>query len=137
MARFRRSRFIVASALFATAIAVAGWLLLFEKHARPKRPLTSLVPAVEAINGLALDLLGKISDPNENALYSPYSIQIALAMTYAGAAGETRDEMRKVLHYSQNDAALRDAFASMTRTLDGLAEPTHKSDPAQGVLEDR
>lgn len=122
----RQGRAIAAIALPAFAIAVAGGFLLFGKRARPKRPLTSLVPAVEAINGLGFDLLSKISDPNKNALFSPYSIQIALAMTYAGAAGETRDEMRKVLHYSQNDTALHDGFDSMTRTLDDLAEASSK-----------
>jgi serpin B len=127
MGRFRQGRAIAAIALPAVAIVVAGGFLLFGKHARPKRPLTSLVPAVEAINGLASDLLGKISDPNKNALYSPYSIQIALAMTYAGAAGETRGEMRRVLHYSQNDTALHDGFDSMTRMLGDLAEARSKN----------
>jgi serine protease inhibitor len=32
------------------------------------------------------------------ALLSPYSIQAALAMTYAYADGDTRAEMAKVLH---------------------------------------
>jgi serine protease inhibitor len=54
-------------------------------------------PAAHAVNALGLDLLTKGGGPNANALLSPYSIQSALATTFAGAAGETRTELAKVL----------------------------------------
>ena len=49
--------------------------------------------ATKAINSLGLELLGRTGKPDQNALLSPYSIQSALAMTYAGADGVTRKEM--------------------------------------------
>ena len=54
--------------------------------------------AAQAVNALGLELLAKGTAANTNTLLSPYSIQSALAMTYAGAAGDTRSEMAKVLH---------------------------------------
>src|SRR5262245_22769381 len=62
-------------------------------------------PAATAVNALGIDLLKKVSKPDANVL-SPYSIQSALAMAYAGADGVTREEMAKVLHYPQDEAAL-------------------------------
>ena len=60
--------------------------------------------AAKAINALGIDLLRKAEPPDANALLSPYSIQSALAMAYAGADGVTREEMRKVLHFPKDDS---------------------------------
>jgi serpin B len=77
-----------------------------------------------AINGLGLDLQRSraLTSPEENGLLSPYSIQLALAMTYAGAAGETREEMRSVLHYPEDEAELHAGLAELTARLEGAAE---------------
>lgn len=88
--------------------------------------LSSAAPAsteAEAINGLGLDLLGRV-EPAGNALISPYSIQCALAMTYAGADGETREEMRRVLHYPADDARLHKALAALRSSLEQIAKAT-------------
>lgn len=49
---------------------------------------------------LARDLLGALepADKQKNLVLSPWSIWQALAMTSAGARGETADELRQVLH---------------------------------------
>lgn len=78
--------------------------------------------AAKAINSLGIELLAKTSKPDQNALLSPYSIQSALAMTYAGADGITRAEMAKVLHYPTNDAELHGSFAAMQRALDEVIQ---------------
>ena len=63
--------------------------------------------AAGAVNALGIELLRETAEPDGNALLSPYSVQCALAMTYAGAGGDTRAEMAKVLHYPQDEALLR------------------------------
>lgn len=65
-------------------------------------------PATEAVNALGCDLLARTAG---NALLSPYSIQTALGMTFAGAAGGTRDEMARVLHFGGDEDALHRSFA--------------------------
>ncbi|HWB61166.1 MAG TPA: serpin family protein [Chthoniobacteraceae bacterium] len=80
--------------------------------------------ASTAINSLGIDLLGKTGQPGDNALLSPYSIQEALAMTYAGAAGKTHDEMQKVLHFPNDDAALNQSFAALDKGLAAIEKST-------------
>jgi serpin B len=84
---------------------------------------------VSAINALGLDLY-RVQPGGGNLLLSPYSIQNALAMTYAGAAGDTRAEMQRVLHYPADDAALHGGFAKLAQE---LAQIQH--DSAQIVAE--
>ena len=80
--------------------------------------------AVYAINALGIDLLAKTAKPNENALLSPYSIQNALAMTYAGATGKTRVEMASVLHFPTDDTELNKSFAALEAELTGIEKST-------------
>ena len=68
-------------------------------------------PAATATNMLGMDLLQKLAVPHGNVLLAPYSIQIGLAMAYAGADGVTREEMARVLHYPRDEASLHESFA--------------------------
>jgi serpin B len=53
-------------------------------------------------------------EPSGNLAVSPYSISTALAMTYAGARGETATEMAKTLRFSAVPAPLlHDTFADL------------------------
>lgn len=81
----------------------------------------SISPAALAVNALGLDLLAKGATADSDALLSPYSIQTALAMTYAGAAGDTRNEMAKVLHYPEDEAGLHQSFAALRAALEEIA----------------
>lgn len=76
--------------------------------------------ASRAVNQLGINLLKSAANPRENTLLSPYSIQSALAMTYAGAAGETRAEMAKVLHYPAEDEELASSFADVRSRLEAM-----------------
>lgn len=80
--------------------------------------------AASAINSLGVDLLTQGSKADANALTSPYSIQSALAMTFAGAEGDTRAEMARVLHFPPDDAALHASFASLQNSLEEVARST-------------
>ena len=51
---------------------------------------TSFELAAKATNELGVDLHRRLATGDENLCISPYSIDSALAMTFAGADGETR-----------------------------------------------
>ncbi|UPV74649.1 serpin family protein [Halorussus limi] len=63
----------------------------------------------------ALDLLAVLRDQRDdpNLFLSPYSVSVALAMTYAGARGETAAEMADALHFVLDREDLHPAFASL------------------------
>jgi serpin B len=82
--------------------------------------------AVRAINNLALDLLAHAAKPEENTAISPYSIQLALVMTYAGAEGDTRQQMARVLHYPPDDPDVLGEFARLQDQLDEMVRRTAK-----------
>jgi serpin B len=78
--------------------------------------------AASAINSLGVDLLHRISKPDENTLLSPYSIQSAMVMAYAGADGTTREETAKVLHYPKDDSELHRSFMALRKELNRLVQ---------------
>ncbi len=75
--------------------------------------------AASAVNTLGLDLLRE-AFPKGNAVLSPYSIQLALAMAYGGAAGRTVEDMRRTLHYPKSEALLHDSFAELQNDVMGV-----------------
>ena len=72
--------------------------------------LTALVGGNTAF---AFDLYQALKDKNGNLFYSPYSISLALAMTYAGARGETAQQMADTLHFMLPGDRLHAAFNSL------------------------
>ena len=59
----------------------------------------ALTEVVEGNNKFALELYQKLHSREGNLFLSPYSISTALAMTYAGARGETERQMADVLNF--------------------------------------
>ncbi|NQT21318.1 MAG: sigma-70 family RNA polymerase sigma factor, partial [Planctomycetes bacterium] len=70
---------------------------LFQKHMRPKDKEADRRAVVEGNNAFAFDLYAKLKDTDGNLFLSPFSISTALAMTSAGARGNTATQMVKVL----------------------------------------
>jgi serpin B len=94
--------------------------------------------AAKATNDLAVDLHRQLATGNDNLCVSPYSIESALAMTFAGADGETRAQMARVLHFP-SDSSNAASFASLQHSLEEMssktAEPAKKSKEFGGPSE--
>lgn len=68
------------------------------------------------INKFAFDMYEQIKG-DENITYSPMSISLALSMTYAGANGATKDEMKTALSMGENDPAYHDSVGKFVSLL--------------------
>jgi serpin B len=84
---------------------------------------TSLDLAAKATNELGFDLYRQLATGDENLCISPYSINSALAMTFAGADGETRTEMARVLHFP-NDGDVPASFSALQHSLEQMSAKT-------------
>jgi len=73
----------------------------------------------QGINKFSFDLYKKLKDENkeENLFYSPASISIALAMTYAGARGDTEKQMANVLNFTLPQDRLHPAYSKLIENL--------------------
>jgi len=65
---------------------------------------------VEGNSAFAFDLYQALKEKDGNLFYSPYSISLALAMTYAGARGETAQQMADTLQFLLEQERLHPAF---------------------------
>ena len=75
---------------------------------------------VQGNTAFAVDLYGKLKDRSGNLFFSPYSLSDALGMTFAGARGQTAEELAKVLHFTLGDRT-HAAFAGVNRRLQAEA----------------
>jgi serpin B len=70
-------------------------------------------------NQFAFELYAKLREKDGNLFFSPYSLETALAMTSAGARGETLEQMNKTLHFTLNQERLHPAFAALIKRING------------------
>ena len=71
----------------------------------------------EGCNRFAFDLYAHLLRQEGNLFFSPYSISTALAMTSAGARGETADQMAKTLCLPVSGEAVHAAYAALQNDL--------------------
>jgi len=75
-----------------------------EPLARPSGAAADIPTAVRAGDAFAISLLQRLGQGGGNVVFSPYSIETALSMVDAGAAGSTATEIDHVLHTTRPTA---------------------------------
>jgi serpin B len=108
----------------ATAAPQGEVLIADQARASSDASAREIQALVAGNNAFALDLYQAIRASEENLLYSPYSISQALAMLYAGAQGETAQQMAKTLHFTLPQERLHGAFNALDgRLVNATDEP--------------
>jgi serpin B len=81
----------------------------------------SPIPDQEAVvsgnNAFAVELYRQLKNPSGNLFFSPASISTALAMAYAGARGETAEEMARTLHFTLPPEQLHPTMGALLKDL--------------------
>lgn len=101
--------------LAACAQPVSGEVVKSDKprDTSPAAPKADLSALVDGNSAFSLDLYQALKDAEGNLFYSPYSISLALAMTYAGARGETAQQMANTIRFILPQTQLHPAFNSL------------------------
>lgn len=115
-----KRRLFLRGSLFAASLWLSS--ILFDKSQSTEPPLSVTTSELVSNNtAFALDLYRYLSSESGNLFFSPYSISIALAMTYAGAREETAIEMAEVLKFSLSPDRLHPTFADLRSILEANA----------------
>lgn len=77
-------------------------------------------PLVAGQTAFALELYAQLRPAEGNLFMSPYSIASALAMTYAGARGDTAAEMEEALHFTLGQEGTLSSFSALQARLGAL-----------------
>lgn len=80
---------------------------------------------VKGNNDFGFNLYQKLKDQKGNLFFSPYSISTVLAMTYAGARGQTAKQMAEVLHFTLNQESLHSSFSKLQSELNTIQNKGH------------
>jgi serpin B len=81
-----------------------------------------LAALVDGNNAFAFDLYQALKGSQGNIFYSPYSVSLALAMTYAGARDSTERQMASAMHYTLPQDRLHPAFNGLDQELAGRGQ---------------
>jgi serpin B len=82
-------------------------------------PGTAQVQTVVAGNtAFALNLYSQLATNSGNLFFSPYSISTCLAMLYAGASGNTEQQMSQVLGFGTNQQQFASLFGQLQAELE-------------------
>jgi serpin B len=99
-----------------------------ERLIAPESSEQDIQELVQGNNRFAFDLYQSIRGDGDNLFYSPYSISLALAMTYAGARGETANQIAETLQFNLPDERLHSAFNQLDLILHSRGESVSEED---------
>jgi serpin B len=100
-----------------TLTLLISLLSFFTCEARAVDTTDQVGTLVKGNSEFALELYARISRGDGNRFLSPFSISSALAMTYAGAQGETAVQFAKTLRFTLSPEQLHPAFHQLITNL--------------------
>ena len=109
-----------------------GSSLVISDRPRDLNPVAvqgDLSALAEGNAAFATDLYAALRHGPGNLFFSPYSISTALAMTYAGAAGDTSSQMAATLHFDLPVERLHPAFNAYALDLEARAGQASEGTP--------
>lgn len=123
-------RTLIAASALAAALATRA----HAQNASPE-PVPGPATLASGLTGFALDLYRELraAAGTGNLVFSPYSVALALAMTDAGARGDTARQMATTLGLTVPDDIVHQTFAALTGDL--LARGNQPTDPDRGIAE--
>ena len=114
---FSTKRYVLAGAFLIILLGFASIV-----GTAPEVNEASLKEVVAGNNAFAFDLYQALRTNECNLFFSPYSISLALAMTYAGARDNTAIEMAETLHFTLQQDCLHPALNALGEKLLGRDE---------------
>jgi len=93
-----------------------------QRVASPDVGESELISLINGNSAFAFDLYQELGKREGNIFYSPYSISLALAMTHAGARGETEQQMADTLHFTLPQGSLHPVFNGLDIELNKRGE---------------
>lgn len=101
------------------ALVYTPYIASVERDPAPVVSDADLTELVDGNNRFAIKAFQKLLEENaDSSVFSPYSVSTALAMTYAGADGQTKAEMAAALEFTLDDEALHPGFNKLAAELD-------------------
>jgi len=99
----------------AMVLALASGAFAVEE--KPAAPVEDVAQVADGCNRFAFDLYAHLLRQEGNLFFSPYSISTALAMTSAGARGQTAEQMAQALSLPASGAAVHAAYGALQNDL--------------------
>jgi serpin B len=119
---------VIASVQLAQPAAGEGLKSDKERITSPDVITSEQALLVEGNSAFAFELYQALKGEEGNLFYSPYSISLALAMTYGGARGETAQQMADTLHFILEQERLHPAFNWLDAELASRGEGAEDKD---------
>jgi serpin B len=99
-----------------------------QRDPSPEVTQADLADLARGNSRFSFDLYHHLKEGQGNLFYSPYSISLALAMTYAGARGQTENQMGEALHFTLPQDRLHPAFNALDQRLASRGESPEGED---------